>query len=243
MLLFCRNCGKELSLTAEKTCVHCGSKPTRGTAYCRYCGKPTGVDDAVCRTCGAAIRPIPGMLRSVNPKKQKLVKLGIAVNLVIVIGFVSAYAVLSMPKSVTRQLKSAAATVIMDSTGYKTLPLSAIAVVPQSIPPFDEPVEALRDVNENFTPEGVAVNTTYQLTVFAVYQSAAKEDVTGKAVFKSNNELVATVSDTGLVTAVGSGATTITITYTAAPGSSNLSGASAGKVPITVSFDVPILVQ
>jgi ribosomal protein L37E len=243
MLLFCRNCGKELSLTRDQACSQCGVKPTKATAYCRYCGHPTSVDDTVCPTCGATIRPVSRSLRLHNQKKQKLVKTGIILNLALVIGLILVYVVFTLPKSITVPIKSAAAQVIMDSTGYKTFPLSGISVVPTSIPPYDSPLQELRAVNEGFTPAGVAVNSTYQLTVFAVYQDTTKADITDKAIYKSDNELVATVNGAGLVTATGSGSTTISVTYTAAPGSSNMSNASAGKVPVTLNVDVPIIVQ
>jgi hypothetical protein len=243
MLLFCRNCGKELSLTQDKTCRHCGVKPNKATAYCRYCGHPTSVDDAICPTCGAAIRPVASSLRSFNQKNRKSVKLGIILNLALVSGAILVYILFTLPKSVTVPIKSAATEVIVDYTGYKALPLSSISVVPPSIPKLDGPSHELRGVAEVFTPEGVAVNSTFQLAVFALYQSTTKADVTDQAIYKSNNELVATVDGTGLVTAVGSGLTTITVTYTAAPGSSNLANSSAGKIPVTLTVDVPIHVE
>jgi len=171
------------------------------------------------------------------------VKLGIILNLALVFGVILVYVLFTLPKSVTAPIKSAATEVIIDYTGYKALPLSSISVVPPSIPKVDGPSHELRGVAEVFTPEGVAVNSTHQLAVFALYQSTTKADVTDQAIYKSNNELVATVSDIGLVTAIGSGLTTITVTYTAAPGSSNLSTSSVGKVPITLNVDVPIHVE
>jgi hypothetical protein len=243
MVKFCRNCGKELVLTRDKTCSQCGVKPTRATSYCRYCGGPTRVDDTTCPKCGAAVRPIPGIFRINSLNKSRLVRLGIIVNLILILGVIAAFVIFSLPKSVTAPIKSAVVNVIKDTTGYTAYPLSAIAVVPHSIPPFDEPVEALRGVNEVFTPEGVAVNTSYRLTVYAVFQNAAKSDVSGQAAFKSNNELVAIVDGSGLVTTVGTGSATITVSYTAAPGSSNISDPAPGKIPVIFTAEVPVNVQ
>ena len=243
MLKFCRNCGQELTLAPDKTCVRCGKKPTKATLFCRYCGKPTTSNDPVCPSCGAAIRPVANLARLLTGKNQKLVRLGIAVNLVIVVTLISAYVVLSLPRWLTRQIKSVASDVVMQTTGYNGLPLSTISAAPPSIPEADGPRRALHAVMEDFTPEGVAPGTGTQLSVYAVYKSVTGEDITNHVIYQSENELVANVTASGLVTAVAPGRTTINIYYTAVPGSSNLSNPSAGKIPVTLNTTVSVIVE
>lgn len=59
---------------------------------------------------------------------------------------------------------------------------------------------------------------TQQLTVTANYGSGKSVDVTESATYSSTNESVATVSATGLITAVGEGTATINVTYEGASG-------------------------
>lgn len=54
---------------------------------------------------------------------------------------------------------------------------------------------------------------TQQLTVTAHLASGADQDVTSLATYESSDPAVATVSSTGLITAVGEGTATITATY------------------------------
>lgn len=241
MLKYCRNCGKELALTPAKTCRECGAKPTRAVAFCRYCGHITTVNDAVCPTCGAAIKPLAGFTRFYQ-ENPTLVKLGIVVNIFIVASLITTYIVLSLPKWVTRTIKSTAADVVMQSTGYNAQPLVTISVAPPLIPGYEGPKAALHAVNEDFTPEGVPVNTTHQLTVFALYKNNAAEDITKMVVYKSESEAIANVTAEGLVTAVGPGKTKIIILYTALPGSANSSNPAPGKVPVTLNASVPVTV-
>lgn len=55
---------------------------------------------------------------------------------------------------------------------------------------------------------------TQQLAVTATYSDAATADVTGEADYASDNEGVATISATGLITALALGEATITVSYT-----------------------------
>ena len=55
---------------------------------------------------------------------------------------------------------------------------------------------------------------TQQLAVTATYSDAATADVTGEADYASDNEGVATISATGLITALALGEATITVRYT-----------------------------
>jgi len=57
------------------------------------------------------------------------------------------------------------------------------------------------------------IGDTAQLTVTAHYTVGADTDVTAYSVYESNNEAVATVDDSGLITAVSKGDANITISY------------------------------
>ena len=90
-----------------------------------------------------------------------------------------------------------------------------------------------------------------QLTINALYRNTTTinatgagriEEVTANCTYKSSNDKIAKVTSGGLIQAVAVGSATITVTYTAAPGSANMSAASAGKAPITVTTTVPIIV-
>lgn len=65
-------------------------------------------------------------------------------------------------------------------------------------------------------PESVSLDAdeTAQLTVTVTYENDSSANVTGEANYTSNNESVATVSATGLITAMAAGETTISIIYT-----------------------------
>ncbi|MDO8716365.1 MAG: hypothetical protein Q7J73_06110, partial [Dehalococcoidales bacterium] len=134
MALFCRNCGKELVATPDKTCVSCGANTVKATLFCRYCGKPTSAQDLTCPTCGSAIKPIPGSVKALNKENPKLIKLGKIVNLTIVAILVTAYIVFSLPPKVTKPVKAAASDAMLATTGYTAFPLNSIAAMPTRIP-------------------------------------------------------------------------------------------------------------
>ncbi|MGB9886311.1 MAG: Ig-like domain-containing protein, partial [Moorellales bacterium] len=69
---------------------------------------------------------------------------------------------------------------------------------------------------------------TQQLTVTAYYSDGSSQDVTASASYSSSNTSVASVSSSGLVTAVDVGSATVTVSY---------GGKSAG-VPVTVTAPV-----
>ncbi|MDO8716668.1 MAG: Ig-like domain-containing protein [Dehalococcoidales bacterium] len=254
--MFCRNCGKGLVVTPDKTCVSCGANTVKATSFCRYCGKPTSAHDLTCPTCGSAIKPIPGSVKALNKENPKLIKLGKIVNLTIVAILVTAYIVFSLPPKVTKPVKAAASDAMLATTGYTALPLNSISAMPTRIPRTNpEPtIRAFEDHAVYHNPDFVAVfapNDTVQLTINALYRNTATinasgagriEDVTGNCTYKSSNEKIATVTSGGLVRAVVVGSTTITVSYTAAPGSANFTAASAGKEPITVATTVPVIV-
>jgi secreted pullulanase len=57
------------------------------------------------------------------------------------------------------------------------------------------------------------VGTTHQTAVYAKYSDGSKKNVTGRAAYSSDKPSVAVVSTGGLVTAIGAGDATITVTY------------------------------
>ncbi|MFP4642276.1 MAG: C1 family peptidase [Dehalococcoidia bacterium] len=85
------------------------------------------------------------------------------------------------------------------------------------------------------TPESVSLNADgeQQLTVTATYSDDSEANVTAEASYTSDNEAVATVSDSGLITAVAEGSTTVTVSY------SEDGITETANVSVTVSAVVP----
>ncbi len=243
--MFCRNCGKGLVVTPDKTCVSCSANAVKATSFCRYCGKPTSAQDLTCPTCGSAIKPIPGSVKALNKENPALIKLSKIVNLTIVAILVTAYIVFSLPPKVTNPVKAAASDAMLATTGYTSLPLNSLSATPAIIP-------SLGNVGEVYMPPNFAPNATRQLTIYAIYKNiintnnATKatriEDVTANSTYKSSNDKVATVTSGGFIRAVAPGEANITASYTVVPGSANISSAAQGKVPITVTVTVPVSV-
>lgn len=242
MLLFCRNCGKELAVNPDKTCAACGGKPVKATSFCRYCANTTCAEDFVCPTCGAAIKPIPSKARVPNKETQRLVRLGEIVNKVIIVTLISTYVWFALPPKVTTPIKSTVSDIVMQSTGYTALPINSISALPSVIPQVNDQWFA-HNIEEELTPEGIAVNTTQQLTIYAIYKNTTLEDITANCTYQSDSELIATVNASGIVKAVGSGSAIIMVFYTVVPGSANFTGASTGKVPVTFSVNVSVTVR
>ncbi len=247
MVKFCRNCGKELAESQDKTCPHCGASAVKATAHCRYCGKPTTYQDVVCPTCGASVKPLPGSARGLF-EKSKLAKWGKIVDLTLVVLLVSAYVIFSLPKSITRPIKSAASDAVMASTGYTALPLDSISSIPTQIP-LGNPIAQIA----GFYGNGNAVvfnvfepGDTRVLSIYATYKNDAGSSrfdlVTGNCTFRSSNENIAKVDGTGAVTAVADGTAYISVNFTAPPGSDNRSAAAVGKVPVTFTARVKVIV-
>lgn len=246
MIKFCRSCGSELASSGDKVCKSCGVNAVKATTYCRYCGHSTKVEDVTCAHCGASIKPLPSSTRSLFEHPRLSAKMGRIVNLSIISVMVAAYVVFSLPKTITKPIKAAASDVVFASTGYTALPLSSLSTFPTKIPMINEaPGQTIY----------FRVKDTQQLTAYAIFKysdvtsnNATKaertEEVTSNCTFVSNNTSVATVTPEGLVTAVGDGRTTVTVSYTAVPGSANMSSAALaeGKKPITVSFNVTVKV-
>ena len=235
--MFCRNCGKGLDGTPD-ICSYCGSHPVKATAFCRYCGNATTAQDLACPKCGSAIQKIAGAKR--EPKHHAVLT---ALNITAIALVVSLYIWLSLPPKVAKPIKVAASDVVMATTGYNSLPLHSISVFPTTIPRLnDAPGNAVI-----FT-----VNTTQQITTYAIYKNITAdnttkatrfEEVTSNATYKSSNDKIVIVTSGGLAQGVAHGSANITIFYTAVPGSANLSAASAGKVPITVTTRIPVTVR
>jgi hypothetical protein len=249
LVKFCRNCGKQLATADDKVCQSCEANAVKGTTYCRYCAHPTSVDDATCPHCGAAIKPLPSNVRTLFEYPRLSAKMGKIINLSIVAILVTLYVVFSLPKTITKPIKAAAADAVFASTGYSALPLNSISVNPIIVP---RPNNSADPANAYYFD----VNGTWPLTVYAVYKSTTTlntsantttgerlEVVTTNCSYQSSNPKVATVDTGGVVHAVSVGFVRVTISYTAAPGSANMSDAAQGKVPITVTTSLPVTVN
>jgi hypothetical protein len=167
--------------------------------------------------------------------------------------FVSTYLFLASPPAAVEPVVTAASNLVVASVGYTAIPLDSIIASPPVLP-------RVTQYAFTYVKPGIPVNTTEQLTIYAVYKepttqgkfpsrntataSAGRfEDVTDKAVFQSSNTAAVTVTADGIIRAVASGAANITVSYTAIPGSANLTAAAEGKIPITVTVNVSVLVR
>jgi predicted amidophosphoribosyltransferase len=70
--MFCKNCGKEVSDTAE-ICLGCGAKPVAGYKYCNICGAETNPMAEICIKCGARVGKAED--KDVSPKSRLVVTL------------------------------------------------------------------------------------------------------------------------------------------------------------------------
>ena len=247
MVLFCRNCGKDLVGTPE-ICANCGAKPLKATAFCRFCGNATTAQDLACPTCGAAIKKIAGVVKQA-PRHPVLT----ALNVMAIAVVVSVYIWLALPPKVVKPIKAVASDVVMATTGYTALPLDSISASPPRIP-LTDPESQIANFFANDGNVVIVVfapNDTQQLTIEAIYRNTTtsnttkatrSEDVTANSTYRSSNDNIATVTSGGLIQGVAVGSATITVSYTAVPGSANLTAASGGKVPITVTVTVPVIV-
>ena len=245
MVKFCRNCGSELAKADDKTCGNCGTNAVKGTTFCRYCGHPTRVEDSTCNHCGASIKPLPSSARSLFEYPRLSARMGKIINLSLVIVGVTLYVVFTLPKSVTKPIAHAASDTVMAATGYSAVPLNSIEATPPIIP-------ELVTYGMTYVPPGITVNTVRQITVYAVYKNTNStngtrairlEDITTNVTYISENQTVVTVNQSGGIKATSPGTTNITISYTAAPGSANISSASAGKELVTFVTKVQVIVK
>jgi len=70
--MFCRNCGKDLGISAE-VCFKCGEKPLSGNNYCHVCSTKTDPVAEACARCGNNL-PKSGALE-ISPKSRLAVAL------------------------------------------------------------------------------------------------------------------------------------------------------------------------
>ena len=246
--MFCRNCGKELGGTPEpgtpEVCANCGANPVAARAFCRTCGSPTTARTVWCPKCGAAQRVIAGSTGT--PSKHPRLKTALKILVAVVI--VGVYAFFTLPRAASKVVKNAASDVVVAATGYTALPLKSVSAIPTRIP-LGNPLNQIANFYNNANNVVIVVfapGDTKQLTIYATYSndagSVSFEEVTNGCTYKSSNEKIAKVNAGGLVQAVSDGQVTITASYTAPQGSANMSAASLGKVPITVSVNVPVIV-
>lgn len=59
MVMFCKNCGAELSQNAE-VCIKCGVLVGDGDKYCQHCGAEPDPKAVVCVKCGRTLKPFKG---------------------------------------------------------------------------------------------------------------------------------------------------------------------------------------
>lgn len=77
-----------------------------------------------------------------------------------------------------------------------------------------KPEKVLKAITLSKSDINLKVGDPFKLTVKASYESSSNADVTTKAEYSSSNLSVATVTNGGIITAVGSGSTEITVSYT-----------------------------
>ena len=246
--MLCSNCGKEL-VGIPAICEDCGTGPEPEPNPCPSCGSGTHVRAIACPKCGAALEATAGP----GKKGRGLRSISIVFNIVIAVVFVSTYLFLASPPAAVEPVVTAASNLVVASVGYTAIPLDSIIASPPALPPTYV-------IPGHTFFLGMPVNTIDQLTIYAVYKkpttqgkfpsrntataSAGRfEDVTDKAVFQSSNTAAVTVTADGIIRAVASGAANITVSYTAIPGSANLTAAAEGKIPITVTVNVPAYVR
>lgn len=235
--MFCRNCGKDI-VGNPKLCANCGSPPVKGTSFCRYCGGPTSDQDVACPKCEAAIK-VTGKAGQGWSAKTKKRLIGAAVIVVVV------YAVLATPtRIIIKPLQAAISSWVLSTIGYTSNPLRLI-----SAKPYEIPVPVLNPREDQGNIARFAVGQTQQLNISAMYTkgnsngTGISKDVTNNCTFRSSNDQIATVSLTGIVRGVATGTAYITVTYTAIPGSADLSSAAKGKIPITLTISVLVTVS
>ena len=253
--MLCSNCGKEL-VGIPAICEDCGTGPEPKPNPCPSCGSGTHVRAVACPKCGAALEATAES----GKKGRGLRLISIVFNIIIAVVFVSTYLYLASPPAAVEPVVTAASNLIVASVGYTAIPLDSIIASPPVLPRVTHYGQMGSErgsvgflMNHTSPIPGILVNTTEQLTIYAVYKepttntaaaSAGRfEDVTDKAAFQSSNTAAVTVTTDGLVRAVASGAANITVSYTAIPGSANLTAAAEGKIPITVTANVSVTVK
>jgi uncharacterized protein YjdB len=95
-------------------------------------------------------------------------------------------------------------------TTVSTTPVSTS----KPITPADTGPVTLKLIDASPTSTEIHIARTMQIDVIARYSNNSIKNVTEKCTFKSNDEKVATVSTSGLITAVADGACEIIVSYT-----------------------------
>jgi Bacterial Ig-like domain (group 2) len=134
-------------------------------------------------------------------------------------------------------------------SGYTFSPASQSVALSTSVVAVSfTATETITETNLEATPASIALTApgvTYQLTVEATYSNDASSNVTKSATYSSNSTSVATVSQSGLITAVGPGKATVIASYGGLsssvaisvnpPATYSISG-SAGAASVTVAL-------
>lgn len=128
--------------------------------------------------------------------------------------------------------QSVAVTVSNEHIGSVNFTATANATTGPSAPkPPTEPTEPTGPTQTNLTasPASVSLNSvgaTVQLQIQATFSAGNVEYVTSNATYASNNNSVATVSQSGVVTAISQGSATIIASY----------GGMAASIPVNVNI-------
>ncbi|MBC7093899.1 Ig-like domain-containing protein, partial [Candidatus Bipolaricaulota bacterium] len=120
---------------------------------------------------------------------------------------------------------SAGAATISVSYQGKTASVSVLVSVP---------VVIVEDLTVQPNPVSLSVGETQQLTVVARYSDGTAKDVTGSALYTSNNPSVAAVSAGGLVTGVAPGSTALAVAYGGRSAVVAVSVGAGGEAPVVV---------
>jgi uncharacterized membrane protein YvbJ len=81
-MMYCRNCGKELTGTPE-ICMNCGARPLAGRSFCYACGAKTNELAEICVKCGVRLTEASAKAKTVaaaeaagiSPKSRLVVTL------------------------------------------------------------------------------------------------------------------------------------------------------------------------
>ena len=201
----------------------------------------------MCPQCGAATRTFVKSGEASNREgRGRFATTRTIFKILAAVTFVSVYTVLALPpRTALRPLQSATSDLVVATIGYTSFPLSSISATP-----FEIPLPIYTSIGGNVAV--FTVNQTQQLTINALYMNTTAngdtgtgraEDVTANCTYQSSNTKIATVAADGRVLGVAPGTANIIVSYAAVPGSANISSAAEGKVPITITINVPVTVS
>jgi len=100
---------------------------------------------------------------------------------------------------------------------------------------FVDPI--LQTITVGPTGVGILVNKTQQMTAIGTYDDGSQKNITGSSstTWTTNDQTIASVSSSGLVTGVGAGNATVTVTNGVATGSASITVSLSSISAITVS--------